>query len=177
MKKITSILILLIILLNLPLVMINHYIEKQSIRKDVKLYLLSNPPLNKLEKLEIHKDIIKSSNSLFQWIHKHEFRYMGKMYDIFKQERNGDNYIFYCINDKKEEALFEKFSDYLDGSGFTANLKSNIIRNLSGMFFALFYEKMQLNLYPPYLKNINTNKIIHFLSFIFDIDPPPPKNI
>jgi hypothetical protein len=49
----------------------------------------------------------------FHRMEKNEFTYFGNLYDIVVERKSGDTTLFYCLHDKKEEALLANFSIYL----------------------------------------------------------------
>ena len=45
----------------------------------------------------------------FEWIHKREFRYLGNLYDVVKQDENADTIFLHCIFDLAENELEDEF--------------------------------------------------------------------
>ncbi len=128
----------------------------------------------KIEILSIPKSVINDSK-VFQRINKKEFRYEGKMFDIFKEEKQAEKTIFYCIHDEKEDKLEKDFSKTVN-----KNLNQKAIAGSSINFnhliqFAEYGMKWENNSpiskikYSNYLNSnymLNTPKIL----------TPPPKN-
>ena len=50
-------------------------------------------------------------------IDKNEFSFQGYLYDIVVERKCGDTTVFYCLRDKKEEALLADFTVFLRQSG------------------------------------------------------------
>jgi len=63
-----------------------------------------------------------------------EFIFNGEMFDIIRSEKNGDNIIVYCINDKKEEQLIsfvkENYSSCNDRQNPLKERTLQIIKNI-----------------------------------------------
>ncbi len=70
------------------------------------------------ERIKEEKNLQKitlSKNEVKQYLSDDkELNINGKMYDIARQEDNGDKTVFYCINDEKEEHLFSKLESFFD---------------------------------------------------------------
>lgn len=81
----------------------------------------ANPPEELIELIILNKEDILSGKINYQRIHSREFRLNGSMYDIVKEVDRDSVIYFYCINDKKEEALEKEFHKRVDEN--TANKK------------------------------------------------------
>lgn len=57
------------------------------------------------------------TNKNFRRIEKSEFTWFGKLYDVVVERKSGDTTLFYCLHDKKEEALLANVSLFLIRSG------------------------------------------------------------
>jgi len=62
-----------------------------------------------IEILVFNKEDINARRIDFKWIHSHEFKYNGEMYDVVKKIEDNKQIFLYCINDEKEKKLEEEF--------------------------------------------------------------------
>jgi len=82
-------------------------------RKEMKALLNQNLCDEKLEKIIIPNAEISNPSSSFRFVEENEIMYHGKLYDVAKKKVEGNNTIFYCINDKNEESLFKGLEEHL----------------------------------------------------------------
>lgn len=170
MKRIIAIFLLFFLVLNTLGTIVYHYFNQAIIRAEMKALMNSNLSQNDFEILKI-----ENNSKFFQRIHKKEFRYKGKMYDIIREVHSNNATIYYCINDKKEEQLMDTISKNFDTSddGISSNKIS--LRIFKNIFFPTFFEKDK-----------TINQISHFqinfkmtypkcLFCYYDVDKPPPK--
>jgi hypothetical protein len=64
-----------------------------------------------IEILVLNKEDINARRIDFKWIHSHEFKYNGEMYDVVKKKEAGKQIFLYCINDTKEKELEREFEN------------------------------------------------------------------
>jgi hypothetical protein len=61
-------------------------------------------------KITTLKIINPENNKQFVRIHKKEFRYNGKMFDVIFESKNACTVTFYCVQDSKEDHLIARFN-------------------------------------------------------------------
>lgn len=112
-RRLISIFIVVLLMFNIS----GYYFAFQMVytgyKKQFRKQISSHSNNENTEVLVISDSEIRQHNSPFKWTEEDEFRYHGKMYDIVKCEKQGDNNIFYCVNDKNEEKLLARFEDYM----------------------------------------------------------------
>ena len=118
MKRILSILFLFVFLFNLAGYFIVFEVRQYSAKQEMKIFIKNNIPENELTKIIIPNSELTSSSSEFRQTEENEFVYQGKYYDIVNKKTDGNNTIFYCINDKNEEKLFEELAEVCENSFF-----------------------------------------------------------
>ncbi len=96
-------------------------IQQQHIRFEIKQKIKAGVPQDEIVLLKLSRTI-QDNRDEFQRIHEHEFRYQGKMYDIVRQEDQGEATWFYCISDEKETLLFARLDEQV----------KNEMRNIPG---------------------------------------------
>lgn len=79
--------------------------EKRQIQKHVRNNIL--PTVDESE-LITFKVSIADTLSQFKWKHSKEFEFEGKMYDIVKRKRNGDQITYLVWQDDEETAINSK---------------------------------------------------------------------
>ncbi|MFZ4521750.1 MAG: hypothetical protein ACOYNC_08595 [Bacteroidales bacterium] len=86
-------------------------------------YLVKKEMVTQMRGGVFHPDIVllkilhPEKEKQFRRVEKNEFSYQGKLYDIVVERKCGDTSIFYCLHDKKEEALLADFTVFLRRSG------------------------------------------------------------
>jgi len=125
--------------------------------------------------LSFMKSDIESGNIDFQWMHKKEFRYHGKMYDIVERAETKDSIYFYVYCDDTEDLLVSNFNRHFDDdkknkkqNSPASNIKipvSDLFCNSQNGFPLLKYR----NYFPPFIES----------SYSFtelEVPTPPPKS-
>lgn len=113
MRRLLSIFLISALLFNIFGYFFTFRIIQKGYKKQFRKHISSNANEENTEILVISDAVIQQRNSPFKWMEEDEFRYYGKMYDIVKSEKKGDQNIFYCVNDKNEEKLMARFENYL----------------------------------------------------------------
>jgi hypothetical protein len=174
MKKILSILFLLIFLFNLAGYFVIFKMMQYSARQEMITLIKKNIPDQELVKVVVPNCLIPSSSD-FRFTEEGEFIYKGRYYDIVRQRSEGNNTIFYCINDTNEEKLFDGLNEHikqnteqnLPQKNRTASLLKNIIKeSIPNNSTFLLCEQECFNVcffYSSFLKE----------QFIAVLSPPP----
>ena len=103
MRKIISILFLLILFGSQVGRYLYYSFQQHQIRAEMKRQLVANLPDSSLEL------IVENQNNTFRWEEEgKEFYQNGQMYDVVKSTVKDGRTILYCINDKKEEDLLAR---------------------------------------------------------------------
>ena len=87
--------------------------QQYKIRQEIKRQIKAGVPKEELVLLKIAE-----FDPAFQSLHAREFRYLGQMYDVVRQEAHGDTTWYYCLSDEQETQLF-------------ANLDKSVKRDMS----------------------------------------------
>lgn len=122
-------------------------------------------------------DVATEANG-FKWEEEgKEFRLNGNMYDVVKSERSGDNIIFTCVNDTREEAmnsmvsdiLMQQYSNNQDKKNQACTLLELVPKHYMPAQFKLFFSENKLLL-------IQHDHVIDYaLTGHAQIQLPPPK--
>lgn len=172
MKRLMAIFLLLFFMLNTFGIIGYFYYTRSQIRAEMKVLMKSNIPKEKIIILKI-----ANNSKYFIRIHKKEFRYEGKLYDIIKEIKKNYFTIFYCINDEKEEQLMESYSKIFQSSDdgiITLKYAGKVLKNI---FFPLFIEKEKNNIITIYSETKLCFLTVHCLISFKDVELPPPKNL
>jgi len=169
MKKIIVILLIIFFSLNSAIITSYFYFKKSEIKKEMKNIIANNKNISAVEKLTIDP---RDKN--FRKIEDNEFIYNGKLYDIIEEFRLNGKLIFFCINDKKEEALLKDFSLIeFNSELFNSNLTINKV--LSYSFIPLFLKVLSSFHIPKKILFYNQYEINHYPSIKNKPTVPPPK--
>jgi len=106
MQKVVSIFLIIVLLCQSAGHFIFFKIKQFEIRTEIKHRIKSGLADDDLTLLKIPNLLISSPNLQFQWIHKGEFRFEEKLFDIVNTEKRGSETWFYCIDDHDETLLF-----------------------------------------------------------------------
>lgn len=104
-----------------------------------------------------------------------EFYYKGELYDIIRTTETYDSLIIYCLNDKTEEKLKEKFVKENSKTNENSNSQKrielklfNLIAQINNKIDLLyFYQTDNINVY---IANFN-----YSTNFFPELQTPPPK--
>jgi hypothetical protein len=175
MKRILSILFLMIFLFNLAGYFVVFKMMQYSAREEMKTLVKKNIPLEKLLKIVVPAKEINSS-PVFRFLEENEFIYKGKRYDIVKQSTEGNNTIFYCINDTSEERLYAGLDDLIrhtTDQNTTSRNRSNIL--LKNIVKEALPDDIQLSGIDYSILNIHFDYHSFFTEQFFPVPSPPPK--
>lgn len=144
MKKVISILLLLIFWISAIGYFHIFKLMQAEIRHSVKSQLEQGVPENDLVRISFQ------GTEKPDWVREgKEFRHLGRMYDIVKSAGEDGKTIFYCIDDRKESLLLAKMEKLLrDSSSEDKSPVSTAIRILVSLFPSLFFQQPQLTDQP-----------------------------
>ncbi len=123
----------------------------------------------------VTKDVYENGDANLHWVHKREFTYFGKYYDVSSVKYNGDSVEITCLADENETKLGEVFELF-----FCLNVTdklskaptSNIIKNLivdAGL-------PLEFNGDLSWREDKCFNFIfVPILKVFYDVPTPPPK--
>jgi hypothetical protein len=145
---------------------------KHEARHEMKRLIKAGLPEDKLTRFVFDT---QTYNEL-DWVENGEFRLNGEMFDVVSQVPDEfGNTVIYCINDKKETAIFSRLDEAVNGflgKSQTAKGRPDVLKILSIYFLAA----------PNYKWGIFVkSKLIrygHFFSancVISDVLSPPPE--
>ena len=176
MKKALSILIIALLIFNsggyyfifLQLQNCFKQLAQNKIDDYIPLENLILIKVNKKSSFENHVDV-------FERLNDEEFKYYGKMYDIYKEEENGDTVFFYCVSDENEDVILKAFTDY--ASNFNDINLNPIIKNIIKTFITNAIQSSLL-VYKYYSSRLKISYYYQNLydDIFLDIPSPPPKS-
>ena len=91
MRKIGYILLLILLFLQTTGYMLLFKTQQSLIRQEIKHRIKAGVPEAELVLIDLPSKQYGKSNANIQWIHSHEFRYQGRMYDIVRKESFGNH--------------------------------------------------------------------------------------
>jgi hypothetical protein len=166
-EKLSSLLLVIILLFNVCGYYIFFNVVQNNIRHDIKEQIRAGMTESELTMIEI----TVQNEAEIRWIeHNREFTYRGNMYDVVKIKPVRDGKILYCINDIRERKLITDFAKKNESNQKVRKLLSNFSNNFLPQ--------------PGMLRYINESSDQDFLLYTFDIQSkiketadPPPKLI
>ena len=173
MKKLISFIAISVLLFNTIGSLIVFKSMSYCIHKEIKNAITQSIPQNKLITIIIDKNNNKDIN----FVDDKEFMYKGKMYDVVRQQANGNTTIYYCINDTKEEELYANLNKEMKTNMDTNPVKNKTKHILNKITISLFYEDIK-NTHTNIAYNI-TYPIDYIVSInhLYDVITPPPKTV
>ena len=173
MKKLISIIAISVLLFNTIGSLIVFESTRYCIHKEIKNTITQSIPQNKLIAIIIDNNTKKDIN----FVDDNEFLYKGKMYDVVKQQTNGDTIIYYCINDNKEEELFANLNKEVKNNMDTNPVKNKTKQILNKISISLFYEDIKDTHSDISYNIIYPNDYIIYVNHFYDVITPPPKAV
>lgn len=169
LKKCISILLAFLIFLNSAGYIILFWEIQQDVKREMIKKISGILPSEELTCIKfLKKDISRS-----EWIEKNELEYNGSMYDVVKKKETIIYFLFYCINDQKEEILIKNYSRQFDDN------KEKPTQHSARSLVTLVAPAILKN--KIFIKRIDTvSSINNYLSFNYqsiwlDKLTPPPK--
>lgn len=107
MRRIFSILVLLIITWQIVGFFTYFELEHYHIRKDIKRALKQTVPENQLKNFDFTKKEVKN----LTWIKSNEFKLNGRFYDVVERTSTKNGFHFKCIDDFQETQLFQNLEE------------------------------------------------------------------
>jgi len=173
LKKLISIIAISVLLFNTIGNLIVFESTRYCIHKEIKNTITQSIPQNKLIAIIIDNKTKKDIN----FVDDNEFLYKGKMYDVVRQQANGDTIIYYCINDNKEEELYANLNKEVKNNMDTNPVKNKTKQILNKITISLFYEDKN-NTKPDISYNvIYPIDYIVCVNHFYDVITPPPKTV
>jgi hypothetical protein len=135
MKKILSIILLLVFVYNIAGFFVIFKLQQYSAEKAMKTFIRKNMSNAGLEKVVVPNAEITSGSSDFRFQDDNEeFFYKGKLYDIVRTTNDGNSTVFYCINDKNEERVYAMFNEHIQqNTDQNVPIRSNTATLVKGM--------------------------------------------
>lgn len=174
MRKIVSIVLLLIFVYNPIGYVIVFKVLQNQVRHEIKQKIKQSVPDNELIIIAVPFD----DDHCLMWTKPNkEFRFKGEMYDVVKIESRGNQILYFCIHDFKESKLFAEIDHHIHNHiannpnhrKRTNYLNKKVITDyISQTLLANSYSFNSKNL--PFKKYIN---LYHSISM--EIPYPPPK--
>ena len=174
MKIAGSILFLLLLIFQSTGYYLYFKVQQHQVRYEIKQQIKAGVPESELVLLKIPLSTQENRNE-FRSIHSREFRYLGKMYDIIRQEQHGGTTWFYCLCDEKETRLFTRLDEQVkkEMKNLPGNEKQRerLLQWQNSLFFA---ENNALSRTDPYCTDLSTPYFFHSKDWKQPPDTPPP---
>lgn len=174
MRKVTIVLLLSIFLFNTAGYIVTFKILQYQVKKEVKTKIKQSLNTSQLTIITIDKKQLKS----IIWEEKDsEFYYCEELYDVVRVIEDSSSVIYYCINDKKEEALFEDLDAHIDRYVRTSDsLKNRAEKKLNNQIIKLYFTDSVF-----FIPDFNYSSIVSYYSHLLytpafiKINSPPPE--
>ncbi len=179
MKKCVSILVLALMLYNIMGYYLAYLAMVQQTKEEMRETLADNDETQDLIVVKLPYVNGKIEQKDFELIDEDEFRLDGKMYDIARTEIRDNSIYFYCLNDKKEDAinfaLAKQIQNDTNDNSSAEKRSNSIAKNLAKLYLPTAGLRGSFSS----SENESTYAICTFqtLNAIYDVASPPPKSI
>ncbi len=176
MRKVTIVLLLSVFLFNTAGYIVTFKILQYQVKKEIKTKIKQHLNASQLTTITIGKKQLKS----IIWAEKdREFYYCDELYDIIRVIEDSSTVTYYCINDKKEEALFENLDAHIDRYVRTSDsFKNRTEKKLSNQIVKLYFTDSVF-----FVPDFNYSSVIfYYIHLVYTpafikINSPPPEII
>lgn len=181
MKKATAILLLFVFLFNTVGYVVLYKImqtqlkqEAADFRSNFKSYIFKNKKESltqfRIKKSQLHKYTFVDEGK--------ELLHNNEMYDIVHTIEKTDEYIYYCLPDKKEKQLLANLADHVDSNLVDGkNLHKSSSKKISSISLKLYSEQTE-SLFSI-LRDISSVSYISFkINYspaLIEVNSPPPE--
>ncbi len=176
LKRLTSLLLSLLFIYNAMGYFVAYKSSQYFNRLEMRAAIRKKVSQNNLEVIKISLLPKNNQTSEIQFIKKNEIKYHGRLYDIVRRKNIGDSVFFYCLHDKKEEAIIKNFYQHVEihtATNIPLNHKHpNILKFIVKDFIPSFYVRFDNFCLAElsYFEYSQANR-----NFIPGIPYPPPK--
>jgi len=175
LKRIVSILIVLMLIFNSAGYILVFYQLKKYIKKEALSKLENYIHPGDLTTIVISKHQFENEDDNFFFVEPHEIKYYGKMYDIARIEHTADSVRIIALNDENEDNLHEIFAQFItrslnDKYSQTASVINKIINDASLPTETTLNAFWRENVFFIFV-------YLTDLSEYNDLPDPPPKNL
>lgn len=175
MKRIISIFLVLLIVFNaggylfVYFQLVNHF--KQVSFNKINDFIPEKELL--LIKIAVNSSDY-TNEDVYDRVEDREFKYYGKMHDIFQEELKNDTLYLYCVSDENEDIIHNAFATYVNDK--KNDNQNKPILNIIKIFItiALTPKETNINLIDSY-KRISNLYLISYQNYTEDVPSPPPK--
>ncbi len=166
MRKVISIILLTIFIINLEGSYILFRYQQLAVQKEIKAQIRLNLPDKSLTVIVIPLSGLPG----LQWIRENkEFTYQGKLFDVVRTSVSENQTRFYCINDKKESQLIK---DYTKKRDQTEKSKKPLQKIPNTIYL---FSGFQLDIPQGLEQQLFFTQNKEYTSRISDLLSPPPK--
>lgn len=171
LKKCIPLLLAFLIFLNSAGYIIIFWKIQQDIKREMILKISGIVPSNQLTCIKF----LKKNLSVSEFKELNELEYQGSMYDVVKKEESSKFYLFYCLNDQKEELLLKIYNRHFnqDKEKSTQN-NSRILSSLIAP--AILKNNISIKRFDT-ISSLNNYLNLNYLSIWLDKLTPPPKHL
>jgi len=176
LKKIISILLLLVLTAPVAGTYLWLQLKKQVIKKEIKWKMIDGIDRNELVLLSF---TVKESETLLRWKHAREFEFRGEMYDIAEVITKGDSVFYYCWWDHEETALNIKLNSLVAHAAGKSTQSQDKVKQVIQFFKSLYFNEFRIDDAPPQTTCISKNFHYTFIVKTSGNSPPapPPKEV
>ena len=128
--------------------------------------------------VKIPKSLEANPDKTFKRIHSREFRYMGNMYDLVRQQDKGDETWYWAIHDEAETILYAKMDELKRKAWSNEPLPHEPATKLERLIPNYIFLIGTLAFNATYIELNNSNKeaiAIRYSPHLSEIPTPPPQ--
>ena len=175
MKRLFSIFLILLIVFNTGGYLFVYYQIGNCFKQIAFNKINDYVPLENLELVKLKINSPEYNNTdIYERINDKEFKYYGKMYDIYKEDNSDGVLSLYCVSDEKEDVINNAIFTYINEK---KNDNSNsALANIIKIFITVAIVPAEIN-----YNTLNSYYSISYLyqisyqNIFIDVPYPPPR--
>ena len=176
MKKLTSILVVFVIVFHLFGYFAVFKVMQRNIKKEIKTAIKQGVPDSELAyfRFPVNKKIQEKMG--IRWLESNEFTYKGNMYDVVHKQYDGEFIIFKCVNDTQEKILFTGLNKQVKNTMNNDPAKSKTLNLLQKFSFVYITQSKDNNgIIRKEVLRSYYYKPKYFYNLPIEVITPPPQ--
>lgn len=157
---------------------ISFWLKRSQIQYAMEHRIRKAKTEENLEIVKIPKSLEANPDKTFKRIHSREFRYLGNMYDVVRQEDRGSETWYWAIHDEEETVLYAKMDELKRKAWGDESLPHEPGTRLQRLYPNYVFASNKLDFTKYYTEIENSDqleKVVHYKLILTEIPTPPPQ--
>jgi hypothetical protein len=157
---------------------ISFWLKRSQLQNAMEHRIRKAKTEENLEIVKIPKSLEANPDKTFKRIHSREFRFLGNMYDVVRQEDRGSETWYWAIHDEEETVLYAKMDELKRKAWGDEQLPNEHRTKLERLYPNFIFSAYKLSFSKYYLEKVNSNGLeipSQYKSILSEIPNPPPQ--